>query len=106
MTRLAGKYTRGSCEAGRGPDYRSDFLASGSRGLMYELLGPLFLFAAAMSLTPGPNVIMVTASAANFGFRRVIPHMLGITLGFASLLTTVGLGLVCTSKAVMVMVIV
>jgi threonine/homoserine/homoserine lactone efflux protein len=46
-----------------------------------------------MSLTPGPNVVMVTASAANFGFRRVIPHMLGITLGFALLVMAVGLGL-------------
>jgi threonine/homoserine/homoserine lactone efflux protein len=36
---------------------------------------------------------MVTASAANFGFRRAIPHMLGITLGFAMLLMAVGLGL-------------
>jgi threonine/homoserine/homoserine lactone efflux protein len=57
------------------------------------LLGPLILFAAVMSLTPGPNVVMVTASAANFGFRRVIPHMLGITLGFGTLVMAVGLGL-------------
>src|SRR5580700_7624907 len=60
---------------------------------MYELLGPLVLFAAAMCLTPGPNVIMVTASAANFGFRRAIPHMLGITLGFGSMVLAAGLGL-------------
>jgi threonine/homoserine/homoserine lactone efflux protein len=60
---------------------------------MHELLGPLLVFAAVMSLTPGPNVVMVTASAANFGFRRVVPHMLGITLGFGVLLMTVGLGL-------------
>ncbi len=53
---------------------------------MPELLGPLVLFAAAMCLTPGPNVVMVTASAANFGFRRTIPQMLGITLGFAVML--------------------
>jgi len=58
-----------------------------------ETLAPLVLFAAVMSLTPGPNVVMVTASAANFGFRRVIPHMLGITLGFAIMVVTVGLGL-------------
>jgi threonine/homoserine/homoserine lactone efflux protein len=36
---------------------------------------------------------MVTASAANFGFRRVIPHLLGITLGFAVMVMAVGLGL-------------
>jgi threonine/homoserine/homoserine lactone efflux protein len=57
------------------------------------LLGPLVLFATVMSLTPGPNVVMVTASAANFGFRRVVPHMLGITLGFGLLVMAVGLGL-------------
>ena len=60
---------------------------------MHELLGPLVLFAAVMSLTPGPNVVLVTASAANFGFRRAIPQMLGITLGFGFLLMAVGLGL-------------
>jgi len=60
---------------------------------MRELLGPLVLFAAALCLTPGPNVIMVTASAANFGFRRAIPHMLGITLGFGFMVMAAGLGL-------------
>jgi threonine/homoserine/homoserine lactone efflux protein len=57
------------------------------------LIGPLLLFSSVMSLTPGPNVVMVTASAANFGFRPVIPHMLGITLGFGLLVMAVGLGL-------------
>ena len=57
------------------------------------LLGPLVLFAAAMTLTPGPNVVMVTASAANFGFRRAIPQMLGITLGFGFMVAVAGLGL-------------
>lgn len=60
---------------------------------MYEFLGPLILFAAVMALTPGPNVIMVTASAANFGYRRTLPQMLGITLGFGILVMAVGLGL-------------
>jgi threonine/homoserine/homoserine lactone efflux protein len=45
-----------------------------------------------MCLTPGPNIIMVTASAANHGFRRAIPHMLGITFGFGILVITVGMG--------------
>jgi threonine/homoserine/homoserine lactone efflux protein len=55
-------------------------------------LGPLILFAAVMTLTPGPNVIMITASAANFGFRRTIPQMLGITLGFGLMVVAAGLG--------------
>jgi threonine/homoserine/homoserine lactone efflux protein len=57
------------------------------------LLGPLVLFAAAMCFTPGPNVIMITASAANFGFRCVIPQMLGITFGFGFMIMAAGFGL-------------
>jgi threonine/homoserine/homoserine lactone efflux protein len=60
---------------------------------MSELLGPLVLFAAAVTLTPGPNVVLVTASAANFGFRRTIPQMLGITFGFGTMVLATGLGL-------------
>src|SRR5437660_562458 len=60
---------------------------------MYDLLGPLILFAAVMSLTPGPNVVLVTASAANFGFGRTLPQIVGITLGFGALVMAVGLGL-------------
>lgn len=60
---------------------------------MPELIGPLVLFALTMALTPGPNNIMVTASAANFGFRRAVPHMLGVTLGFVFMLLALGLGL-------------
>jgi threonine/homoserine/homoserine lactone efflux protein len=61
--------------------------------IMPELLGPLVLFAAATCLTPGPNVIMVMASTANFGFRRAVPHMPGITSGFAAMILAIGLGL-------------
>jgi threonine/homoserine/homoserine lactone efflux protein len=57
------------------------------------LLGPLALFAAVMTLTPGPNVVLVTASGANFGFRRTVPQMIGITLGFGSIAVVSGLGL-------------
>jgi threonine/homoserine/homoserine lactone efflux protein len=60
---------------------------------MNELLGPLVLFAAAVTLTPGPNVVLVTASAANFGFRRTAPQMLGITVGFGAMVLATGLGL-------------
>jgi len=57
------------------------------------MLGPLVVFAVAMCFTPGPNVVMITASAANFGFRRVIPQMLGITFGFGFMVLATGFGL-------------
>ena len=50
-------------------------------------------FAFVMSITPGPNNIMLSASGANYGLRRTIPHMLGVTIGFASLVFVCGLGL-------------
>jgi threonine/homoserine/homoserine lactone efflux protein len=58
-----------------------------------ETLGPLVTFAVATSITPGPNNIMLTASGANFGFRRTVPHMLGIALGFMLMVAMIGLGL-------------
>ncbi|MBB3392977.1 threonine/homoserine/homoserine lactone efflux protein [Rhizobium sp. BK275] len=53
----------------------------------------LLLFAFTTSITPGPNNMMLFTSGVNFGFRRTIPHMLGIGAGFLSLLLGVGLGL-------------
>ncbi|MGL3605179.1 LysE family translocator [Rhizobium sp. G187] len=53
----------------------------------------LVLFAFTTSITPGPNNMMLFASGVNFGFRRTIPHMVGIGAGFLSLLLGVGLGL-------------
>ena len=31
--------------------------------------------------SPGPNVILLTASGARFGFRRTVPHILGVAIG-------------------------
>jgi threonine/homoserine/homoserine lactone efflux protein len=50
-------------------------------------------FAFVMAFTPGPNNVMLTASAANFGFVPSIPHMLGVTLGFVVLVAASGAGL-------------
>jgi threonine/homoserine/homoserine lactone efflux protein len=51
-------------------------------------------FAVAMYITPGPNNVMVAASAANHGVRASVPHMLGINAGFSLMLVLVcgGLG--------------
>ena len=40
---------------------------------MAELWLPLLGFAFSAALTPGPNNVMVTASGANFGYRRSLP---------------------------------
>lgn len=59
-------------------------------------MGELFLatltFALVTSVTPGPNNVMLTASGANFGFLRTLPHILGITLGVVVMIYAVGLG--------------
>ena len=53
----------------------------------------LVVFAFVSSITPGPNNLMLLTSGVNFGFRRTIPHMLGIGAGFVALLLGVGFGL-------------
>ena len=61
--------------------------------MTYDLLAALALFAFVSSITPGPNNLMLMASGANFGFRRSIPHMLGIGVGFVVMVILVGAGL-------------
>lgn len=60
---------------------------------MPDTLIPLALFSLAGTYTPGPNTIMLTASGQAFGFRRSIPHMLGIIVGCVTLFTAFGFGL-------------
>lgn len=50
-------------------------------------------FVLVSSITPGPNNTMVLASGVNFGFVRTIPHLLGISSGFALMIALIGLGL-------------
>jgi len=59
----------------------------------FEVFLAMVSFAFVMAFTPGPNNIMLTASAVNFGFVRSIPHMLGVALGFLILLAASGAGL-------------
>ena len=57
--------------------------------LFFALLG----FAFVASGTPGPNNLMLLASGANFGLKRTLPHMLGISLGHSFMVFVIGLGL-------------
>lgn len=61
--------------------------------MTYDILTALILFALVSSITPGPNNMMLLASGANFGFRRSIPHMLGISIGHMIMVVLVGIGL-------------
>jgi threonine/homoserine/homoserine lactone efflux protein len=57
-----------------------------------ELFLAFVLFAAVMFFTPGPNNIMVMSSGLTYGFRRTLPHILGVVVGFAFMVGAVGLG--------------
>ncbi len=61
--------------------------------MSFDILAALVLFAFVTSVTPGPNNLMLMASGANFGFRRTVPHMLGISLGHAFMVLLVGFGI-------------
>lgn len=57
-----------------------------------EIFTALMTFALVTVITPGPNNLMLMASGANFGFRRTVPHMLGIGIGMPVLVLCVGAG--------------
>lgn len=64
--------------------------------VLIALLG----FAFVTTITPGPNNLMLMASGANFGFRRTVPHMLGITGGVSAMAFLVGAGLMAAFDAI------
>jgi len=61
--------------------------------MSHTLLIAFVLFATVMFFTPGPNNIMLLSSGLTYGFRRTLPHIAGITIGFAFMVGAVGLGL-------------
>ena len=56
----------------------------------------LFWFVAAY--TPGPNNVVASYSGFNFGISKTIPHILGVTLGFTSLVLFLTIGLINVFK--------
>lgn len=57
--------------------------------LYFSLAG----FVVVMSITPGPNNLMMMSSSALYGVRRTLPHWLGVQLGFNVLLVSAVFGL-------------
>ncbi|ALI57055.1 LysE family translocator [Celeribacter marinus] len=67
--------------------------------MSFAILTALLGFAFVTTVTPGPNNLMLMASGANFGFRRTLPHMLGIVGGLSVMALLVGAGLMALFDA-------
>jgi len=60
---------------------------------MYPNLIPLILFCIAAAFTPGPNNIMGTYSGFNFGIKKSLPLILGVTFGYTTIIILAAAGL-------------
>lgn len=58
-----------------------------------EILVAATVFALVMTFTPGPNNVMLMSSGLTFGFRRTLPLVFGVFLGFGFMVLLVGIGL-------------
>ena len=61
---------------------------------MHPEILSMSLFMFATSCSPGPNNIVASYSAFNFGVIKTMPHMFGVIFGFTSLVIVVNFGLI------------
>ena len=61
---------------------------------MHPELLSLCLFMLVTSCSPGPNNIVASYSAFNFGLIKTIPHMLGVVFGFTTLVIVMNFGFI------------
>lgn len=57
---------------------------------MLEWFLPLLLFIIVAGFTPGPNNIIAMSIGFSWGFKHVVPHILGVTIGFPIMLLLIG----------------
>ncbi len=57
------------------------------------MIDPLYVFVFAGLFSPGPNVILLIASGARFGFAATVPHILGVAAGVGVTAGLTGYGL-------------
>jgi len=73
----------------------------------FDALFAFTIFAVVTTVTPGPNNVMLTATGANVGIRRGLPHLFGVAFGFAFMLAlltvTVGTALAHSPRALLVL---
>ena len=60
---------------------------------MHPEILSIALFWFVTAYTPGPNNVVASYSGFNFGIYKTIPHILGVTLGFTSLVFFLAIGL-------------
>ena len=60
---------------------------------MYPQLIPLIFFSVAAAFTPGPNNIIGSYSGFNFGIKKSLPLILGVTFGYTILIILAASGL-------------
>ena len=61
---------------------------------MHPELLSMSLFMLVTSCSPGPNNIVASYSAFNFGMTKTIPHMFGVIFGFTTLVAVINFGLI------------
>ena len=61
---------------------------------MHPEIISICLFWFVTAFTPGPNNIVASYSGFNFGIKKTIPHILGVTLGFTALIVSLIVGLI------------
>jgi threonine/homoserine/homoserine lactone efflux protein len=57
------------------------------------MLVSLGTFTFSSTMTPGPNNIMLLSSGLTFGYKRSIPHITGVVVGFPFMVFLIGIGL-------------
>ncbi len=57
-----------------------------------ELFIGLVVFSFVSSITPGPNNLMLMNSGADYGVKKTLPHLFGVTIGFTIMVFLVGIG--------------
>ena len=65
---------------------------------MHPEILSIALFWFVTAYTPGPNNVVASYSGFNFGIIKTIPHILGVTLGFTSLVIFLTIGLINVFK--------
>ena len=65
---------------------------------MHPEILSISLFWFVTAYTPGPNNVVASYSGFNFGIKKTIPHILGVTFGFTSLVIFLSIGLINVFK--------